>query len=134
MTADSLRDLLERVERATGPDRELDAAICEGLHSSVCEPEYRGTHHGEPVWRHPDFGLIRCEPYTNSVDASLALIGRLLPGVYMWRLDFDDEPTSHPASVILCWGENGRANEGGATPALALCAALLAAMIEQEGA
>jgi hypothetical protein len=56
----TLKALLERVERASGPDRELDAAIRDALY----EPAKRGA------WR----------PYTGSLDASLALVEEMLPG------------------------------------------------------
>jgi len=119
----SLSALLERVEGATGGDREIDDAIVERMFgkSMLVITEDAGT-----VWRNH-----KAPFYTSSVDAALALIGRVLPGLYMWRLDFDDEPTPHPADALLCWA-GGTASEGGATPALALCAALLAAMIGEE--
>lgn len=59
-----LESLLERVRAATGPDRELDYAV-----SRFADGE---------LARHSSLHL----PYTASIDASLALVERLLPG---WR-------------------------------------------------
>ena len=90
-----MRDLIERVEKATGPDRELDIAIFEAAHP-------KGTLTGSGwlwtrreiapaglVWywldrkklTQPDF----VENYTASIDAALALVEKVLPG---WRRQF----------------------------------------------
>ena len=123
----SLSALLERVEACQGPDRALDAAICRLTRYTSEQPDGTWLDTFEGGYRH----TLNPPALTASVDAALALIGRVMPGLYMWRLDFDDEPTSHPADALLCW-TGGTASEGGATPALALCAALLAAMIGEE--
>lgn len=109
----TLRDLLERVERATGPDRELDRAIWK-----ACGIDYRQSV---------------TQPVTSSVDAALTLIGRVLPG---WRVLLDSDNDRRPL-----WSARAKRNGQSwdaighlaPTPALALCAALIAAMIEQEG-
>lgn len=120
-----LQDLLERVERARGPDRELDVAIAERLYPEICTPSRRGSHHDEPVWQTRD-GLVRCECYTASVDAALALIEKVLPGLW-WNVGIcSANPLTYSADLA------DGTERPGATPALALCAALLAALIEQE--
>ena len=63
-----LRGLIERVEKATGPDRELDAQIYIWVH---------GLRANAPVlW-------TQVAPYTNSLDAALALVEKMRPG-YRW--------------------------------------------------
>ena len=119
----SLSALLERVEGATGGDRELDRdiAIATGWVHRSGAPWERVLE-----WERPN--------PTASVDAALALIGRVLPGLYMWRLEFDDEPTDWPyeTRVYSAGGSERGYNASHKTPALALCAALLAAMIGEE--
>lgn len=122
----TLRDLLERVERATGPDRELDAAICRltGYTSEQPDGSWLDTFKGG--YRH----TLNPPALTASVDADLALIGAVLPGwriellfvdgAWVGRLGPDDLSKAFWSKML--------------SPALALCAALLAAMIEQEGA
>ena len=111
----SLSALLERVEGATGGDRALDSAI------------ERACFGDAPITE----GWGGTLDYTASVDAALALIGRVLPGadpkIWRWRGQ---------------WGASLHDPENGSmviaqhhyspTPALALCAALLAAMIGEE--
>lgn len=70
-----LKELIERVKAATGPDRELDAFIgwhVDGWASSICpEPQHVAlmvSKNGLPV-----------PTYTASVDAALILAERLCP-------------------------------------------------------
>ena len=97
----TLDALIERVERATGPDRVLDGLIArdvEGKSFGLCGDEgwscgTRGcTGCGEPLglhderhsyprdWRDDD----RLAPVTASVDAAIALLDIVLPG-WFWR-------------------------------------------------
>ena len=71
-------------------------------------------------------GTTRDVPaYTTSLDAALALAERVLPGLYMWKVEFDDEPTSTPAWAKVYAKRDGQSFAQ--TPALALCAAILTA-------
>jgi len=63
--------------------------------------------------------------YTTSLDAALALAERVLPGLYMWKVEFDDEPTSTPAWAKIYAKRDGQGSA--ATAALALCIAILKA-------
>lgn len=96
-----LSELLERVEKASGPDRELDAELCLALGDF---PQIQVSWTGGPFrsdldggWRlrpqskgyveHPlwidSWGRpigAQAKPYTASVDAALALVERVLPG------------------------------------------------------
>ena len=121
--ASALAGLLERVRAATGPDRVLngDVLMAFGWASDggiAIDPE------GRRVFQIPDATL--------SLDAALALVERVLPG-WVWTVmtDYGD----------LCrarlYGEvNGGRDHGvqadGATPALALLAALLSALSDSN--
>jgi hypothetical protein len=102
--------LAERCEKATGPDREIDAA----LHDAV----YGGSEARE-TFRKWGCGVIWIKPRTSSLDAITALIERKLPSVTgIIPLTSGDE--------AWLWPKDGspkgwRCNA--ATPALALCAA-----------
>ena len=132
----SLSALLERVEACQGPDRALDEAISRAL----CADHYfvqladapEGV--GFEAYKFRGYADSSALRVTASVDAALALIGRVLPGLYMWRLEFDDEPTDWPyeTRVYSAGGSERGYNASHKTPALALCAALLAAMIGEE--
>ncbi len=118
----SLLDLAERVERASGPDRELDEAIWLAAKCHV-EPEH---------------------PYTVSTDSAMTLIpeGWWLSALYWqhpyFRSEGDHEWIAEIAGPVT-WVEYDHLpepkfdSEGGkgATPALALCAAALRARAER---
>lgn len=83
--------LIERLEKATGPDRELDAAICIGLQYGGANSEGATNVRTDPEWGDDNDLLFEigteecCNPIpclTASVDAALALCERMLPG---WR-------------------------------------------------
>lgn len=77
-----LSELIERVEKATGPDRELDAAI-----AAHFDLPYGPRPVGGSEWLSAHF--------TASVDAALELVERELPGwrpnVWLGRAGWDAE-------------------------------------------
>lgn len=126
------QELAELCEKATGPDRELDAAIAVSvLGFYVAEPRYEGA---PPAYGYVDMDGSRIEPghggkqlirdFTASIDAAMTLIREPF---FFARLDYTNE--------WLCWiGERGEGwtriattSRGAVTPALALCAAALRA-------
>lgn len=120
MTPD-LATLVERVEAASGADRELDALLL-----PIFDPALQVRHNS--VWR----GKLCCgsladclQPYTASVDAALALVERVLPGWDYCLSKGSDEPAcaslapSDSASVIEVEAH---------TPAVAILSALLRAL------
>lgn len=117
----TLPQLLARVEAATGPDRALDLDIARTLAPDVIvSKQYGGA--GSPVeaftyWK-----------YTESVNAILALIDRALPGAW-WRVEHRD-PEKH-TDWATCGPPGAQEQADAATPALALCAALLKAKIAE---
>lgn len=120
-----LQELLERVEKAEGPSKALDISISEAVLGGM--PRYDGDDC-------PEFLL----PYTASLDAAVALVEKMLPGwviqigVYPERnVAGVTEPEREPfVGVTDQWPRTWRAK--GATPALALLAALLRALISQR--
>lgn len=102
----TIAELIDRLEKATGPSRELEAHIRRAL---LCPPDayveqspfngawciYRGEHNGRPrlfempyktpleVWR---------GEYTASIDAAVALAEHVLPG-WQWTLSRHGKPT-----------------------------------------
>lgn len=142
-----LTDILARLEKAEGPDRELDGLIYghfEGLkrndgtfHLDIDGERFQFEH---PTLRHPAGPAAlyvhgyNVGEFTASLDAALALVERCLPGAY-WRaerlapaLTFDGEPF---------WASCGLAGAQEAahakTPAIALLIALVKALIARDG-
>jgi len=175
-----LAELLKRVEAASGPDREIDVEIVRlvELPRSSRHKLFDGVwfvnvcHPGDEVvalleakdpswvlredWRRPgpyDIAGYNQPDYTRSIDAAVALIEKVLPGV-CWSIHKKNEPTfGGPArgEVFLYRkpGERGGDNVawfGGAkeveplwpgtvwakTVPLALCAALLRSRLSED--
>jgi hypothetical protein len=131
MELEQLQSLRDRIANATGPDREIDAAICvafsiEGKSRTV---NRRGHFvNGKPVFLRVD---IEYPKLTSSIDAALALVDRVLPG-WEW-------------SVWACGGVFGATvyntpedeiepsiSAHAPTPALAIILAGLDALIAKE--
>lgn len=124
-----LRALLADVERATGPDRELDARIYGTIMGLRVERRGPGEIY---VWDDSN-GTPECAetaatvtPYTASLDACLALQERVLPG-WKWMIDTETGETivfeHNPEGVFGQFSDT-------LTP---LLAAVLKALIEQGG-
>jgi hypothetical protein len=112
---DALEALLERVTTLTEGSRDIDAdlrRLVHGLPASVSQ-----------LW-------TDIPPYTESIDAALALTQRLLPG---WAVGFD----AGPKTIIAFVDPHDHADRflgarhtaEGATPALAIIGATLRALI-----
>jgi hypothetical protein len=104
-----LEGLLERVRMATGPDRELDAALCENFG--------RKTASGLPSI----IGGLGIPGFTGSLDAITALVGSRGFG---WQVD--------QTEGAFVSDENDQWHETCATPALSLVGAWLVAEMERE--
>lgn len=131
-------ELLARVNAATGPDRELDAAIDIALFG------------GETVWRqanyimdshpaskrpsknhHGGFAFEAVPLYTSYLDASLGSVLQALPG-WAWKLVHEEgrfifvlRNAAKLEVVAASWVNSG------SDPALAILASLLAAKIAE---
>lgn len=118
--------LIERVERAMGPDRELDLRI-----SMALRPEWWTQFRGQVLSDERLRGILASnenngweERYTASVDVAVALIEAKLPG-RMWRLAVGQD---RAYAEIYPNEDFGRAD----TPALALILALLRALSQEQ--
>lgn len=140
--------LIERLEKADGPDREIDRDLWEAI---TGECTHRKTHF---VYLENDERELECSDcgadtygkdkwsgLTSSLDAALGLVERKLPG-WVWKLSTDGDASApdHKAHATLAsevWADPGAGmgvvTYGHApTPALAVCLALLRALSEQR--
>jgi hypothetical protein len=135
-----LAELLERVRAATGPDEMLAADICVHLQYGGGGSEGASNVRTDPDWEGEllfEIGTEDCvnpiPKLTASIDAALGLVERVLPGC-SWRiqrnLDGRDwaELYRRKGEFFDVWSEGGFQ----ATPALAILAALLSALIAQK--
>lgn len=122
--ASTLSDLLERVRGATGPSRELDADLYRALGYEV-----RQSGDGFWTWSQSGGSDLRILPkFTASLDAALALVERVLPG-WEWSVGSDQG-----CAIATVWTPHAGVDDldvGGPTPALAILAALLSALLAQ---
>lgn len=109
-----MRDLIERLEKAAGPDRGLDLDIA--IATGVVSADVAGYG---PYLRRIE--ARRCDPVTESIDAAVALVERVAPNKIM----FSNWPGGEKPAVARLGrdGEDVRA----ATMPIALCIALLRA-------
>lgn len=152
--------LLARVEAATGPDREIDTDL---LLATGSDPRMYGraslNDGGKVVWkmgdgeclseavaRHParkaDAAIwFQVPQYTAALDATLALCERVLPGkLYedrdwpLWMPSICQLMNGNWAANLYRQSDGLRGHGEAKTPALALLAAMLRALIAQAGA
>lgn len=136
----SLQHLLERVKAATGPDRNTSAEIW-----LACGAMRKGN-----LWKLPgeEFVSWSSPPdVTTSIDAALSLVERKLPGHVIYSFGNGDldrkymDVRRHTSWRCGMAQENFQVKssqdvlrmpcERGATPALAILACLLSALIDQ---
>lgn len=138
-----LKDLLDRVKGATGPDRKLDEDIAVWTYPELATFQ-RSPSGG---WIHPEFGKIApADGYTSSLDAALALVERRLPGwgctitlalgggstATVFAKDGQQFDINGDANISLSeWLDQGNIHLP--TAPLAVCAALLSALVADAG-
>lgn len=116
-----LQELIERLEKAAGPDCQLDEAI-------ACFIAPTHPKHGNPI------GTLYPKKFTASIDAALTLV----PDGCVWALNFASmvtiiKPTNDPVLGILHgrtvgqWPIDQDESERDVTPAIAICIAALKA-------
>ena len=109
--ADNLQRLVERIEGATGPDRELDQDIHELVKLGLPATTERAYH-----W---------CAKYTGSIDDARSLV----PDGRDWTMSV---VAGEPCLVTIPSDDDDAVHGFAATPALALASAALRARITQE--
>lgn len=128
-----LKALQERVEAASGPDRELDALLWNFVDTRPLESD--GTDTPAIYKRCPDDPIAFDVPpiYTASLDAALALVEELLPDWQMEQISWAPEKGGRVCAGMGNFGEGDAYLSGNgepcSTPALAVLSALLRAMI-----
>jgi hypothetical protein len=141
----TLLELAERCEKATGPDRELDAMLAVAV-DFVAEnsnpPSARSLHSdygGSNSYADIGAHWPRLPRYTASLDAAMTLVpdGCLATVRQLW-----DGPERHGYAIVSTYSDDAEECDGkfhlddytglAATPALALCAAALKARAEIE--
>jgi hypothetical protein len=120
-----LLELAERCEKATGPHRELDYAISEGIGKGcVRSSKPLREDHAEET------GGFTIPRYTASLDAAMTLVPE------GWR-PVIDMASEEGAAIVDVWAapaaspQPTRRHAKAATPALALCGAALRALTHQ---
>lgn len=143
-----IADLIERLEKAEGPDREVDAEICIALQYGGLNSDGASNVRTDPDWEgdllfeiegdaHPEC----CSPIpalTSSLDAAIALIERVLPG-WFWRAGKTSlfpngwayVSKTHPSNCDR-QDEAACADGRAANPAIALVLATLRALQQEE--
>lgn len=114
----TIAELLERVEGATGPDRELDAALCATLRFGGDERCVRYPKTWTRVGQIRDWVPV----YSASLDAALALVERVLPG---WTWEGGRDPAKASWAYLYAKIDGPTFSASAPTAALALLAALL---------
>ena len=113
-----MTDLIKQLEAATEGSRNLDAAIAE---VAVWHPG-RAEELQEAGHAFYDTAKSMCACYTTSIDAALTLV----PEDFSWRLQ---QTLGKPGGMAALVGPDDQVGDYhiGATPALALCIAILKA-------
>lgn len=134
----TLSSLIERLEKAEGPDRELDADIAAAvLGGEIQWLQTAMTGDAFPVRKYPSkdhirgFGREPVQRYTSSIDAALTLV----PEGFKWKAGYS-RYVPHNAEI-----QDYRANpvlgvfvgECDSNRAIALCIAVLRAQAAIEG-
>lgn len=125
--------LLERIKAADGPSRELDAEIFIRFTPGVADAGRIDRDHGVVGWWPRDNGYQAAREvpsYTYSIDTALALVERMLPPHWV-RMDVWYDGSKVSAAITPKPAPNATFGGYGATPALAILAALVSAIIAQ---
>lgn len=123
-----LLNLVDRLRKANGPDRELDVAIMQALipECEMYSPMCRGD---EPIFWHGPYRKQECPRLTESLDAVVALIERQLPGMGYWLMC----PGNGDKYGHVQYNDRGAdVSARGASAPIAILAAFLLALQEKE--
>ena len=132
----SLADLIEMLEKATGPSLELEGMVwCAVAGYEFVMWDGAGCVYRDPAAPKWDAGIkhaaaLRVRPYTASLDAAVDLCSRALPG---WRGSIQFGNFGGPVNAYVCADETvDDVIASHPVPAIALCIAILKAKQAQE--
>lgn len=127
-----MRDLIAKLEKLTGPSREVDLAVAQYLGAGLEHTPTRVT--GKIAWP-GDTKCRPCPPYTASLDSSIAVMDITLPGAWYLLGKGKTRSTEPLYGAQVMFGSDEVLGEGehDATPAIALLIALLKAKEAQDG-
>lgn len=124
-TVEELRALRERLEKAEGPDHDLDCAIGHELRVFTGRSAF---YIQPPPGVHPDHPAGMFPNFTSSADETIALVERMLPG-WEWGINSDNSAYVRRRESDGLLAISSIQSRRAETPALALCVALLSALI-----
>lgn len=125
-----LQSLLSRIEAASGPDREIDRAIGFALDGWTVRNDITGYTDCDAIVT-GDGNVFVDDPggmypsFTESLDAAVALVEKMLGN--RWNV-------YGVGQAVIHIDDDEFVRDAGATPALALCAALIKALIQSRSA
>ena len=136
------QELIAKLESASEGSRELDALVTVALRLDCKRGLSDDLQYLSPIRRDDECAigtywyvcrsgrsLRTAEPVTTSIDAALALAERVLPKLWTWRVE-----KNNGGYFVAFWSDGDYAPDGEAvcaSPALAICAALLRASAAQ---
>lgn len=131
-TVKDLISLLDRVRAAEKSDREIDAAIFEAIDPNFPTGALRmwGLV-GQAAFATGAYTSVKASTYTSSIDAAVALAERVLPGE-LWKVSSNFDEVADEAEPAYWARMRSPRLHFAATPALALLAAVLSALIAKE--
>lgn len=138
-----LLNIAKRLEEATGPDRELDELLMAWSVGATRQEDatfdHKPAYHRDGSW----VSIHPIEPLTGSVDAALAMTERELPGwtVQLFQLrrnkGWGARVSSPRYETYSSFEDQAHATDDGyvgqKNGALAICLALVRALIAKEG-
>lgn len=130
---EKLKELEQRLVAATGADRELDLLI--GKAFDGVDPRAvivtAGNYTGAIGYTDRDqWAVVNLKSYTASLDAAVALCERLLPG---WHWSVSDRGLARVSNPNANEFQDDRFDALGNAPALALCLAIVRALLAGKG-
>lgn len=130
MQSEQLESLRQRVAEATGPDRQIDAALVTTLCPGATVGEYIHGEGYDVVFHAYELGIYnkaRCPEYTASLDAALALVERLLPDAF---IDMHSRAGGRNWEVVITTAPSCMEGKADTAP-FAILAALLASLLSE---
>lgn len=129
----TIPELIEKLEKATGPDRDLDEAISAALFPQHEFMQLKDAPKGVGcvMYRWPDGQQVSALRATSSIDAGVKLCELVLPDFH-WTV-YSRCHEHGPRAVLVSPEFRKQFGENGKTPVLALLITILRALQPKEG-